>query len=246
MDASELVAATSAAISARGSAYYFDPATLARGKEVGLDGFRLYFLGRGGVLGNVGWPLVYSAFAYFKPSLVEKIWESGRERADPAQTAQLYADACADFGRAHLGGLGGLDAFCEAGETVVRSAEPAALALFAGLGALPRAEDPPARAMQLVTLLREHRGGVHLVAVLSTGLSPTVAHYLRRPTEFTSFGYGEDEIPAVTDEDRARWAAAEALTDRLVEPAYAALDNSARGAFADGVAAIDAALAVTG
>ena len=36
-----------------GQAYYFHPDTLARGKELGLDGFRWYMLGRGGVLGDV-------------------------------------------------------------------------------------------------------------------------------------------------------------------------------------------------
>ena len=33
-----------------GSAFYFHPDTMARGKELGLDGFRFYVLGRGGVL----------------------------------------------------------------------------------------------------------------------------------------------------------------------------------------------------
>ena len=36
-----------------GAAFYFHPDTVARGKEAGLDGFRFYILGRGGVLGDV-------------------------------------------------------------------------------------------------------------------------------------------------------------------------------------------------
>ena len=39
-----------------GSAFYFHPDTLAMAKGHGLDGFRMYFLGRGGVLGDVVTP----------------------------------------------------------------------------------------------------------------------------------------------------------------------------------------------
>lgn len=41
------------AIGTIGAAFYFHPDTLARGKAAGLDGFRFYILGRGGVLGDV-------------------------------------------------------------------------------------------------------------------------------------------------------------------------------------------------
>ena len=50
-----------------GASFYFDPDTLARGKELGLDGFRFYVLGRGGVLGDVEPDVVRSAFGYFHP-----------------------------------------------------------------------------------------------------------------------------------------------------------------------------------
>jgi hypothetical protein len=62
MFAQELINATSPTIGKAGSAFYFHPSTLARGKEVGLDGFRFYMLGRGGVLGDVESDVVASAF----------------------------------------------------------------------------------------------------------------------------------------------------------------------------------------
>jgi hypothetical protein len=52
MTPEELTAAASPRIGAMGSVFYFVPETAARGKELGLDGFRFYVLGRGGVLGT--------------------------------------------------------------------------------------------------------------------------------------------------------------------------------------------------
>ncbi|MGI9594675.1 MAG: helix-turn-helix domain-containing protein, partial [Acidimicrobiales bacterium] len=52
-------------IGAAGAAFYVNPDTLARGKELGLDGFRFYVLGRGGVMGDVPAKVVESAFGYF-------------------------------------------------------------------------------------------------------------------------------------------------------------------------------------
>ena len=53
MTPTELVQAACPKIGSLGGAFYFDKETLAKGKELGLDGFRFYFLGRGGVLGDV-------------------------------------------------------------------------------------------------------------------------------------------------------------------------------------------------
>lgn len=243
MDTSTLIAETSPRLYTAGAAFYFDKATLARGKELGLDGFRFYFLGRGGVLGDVEWPVVYSAFGYFKPTLVRSIWDSARQKADPRAAGQAYYQACAEFGRTRLGGVEGLEAFCSAAEAVNGAVDAAGLSLYAGLSAEPRVDDPAGRAMQLAALLREHRGSAHLLAVLASGLSVKEAHYMRRPGDFTSFGWTEDETPVITDEHRARQTAAEALTDTLIRPAYEVLDDQTAQAFADGVAAISAVLA---
>jgi len=243
MDTTELVTATSPRLYTAGAAFYFDRATLARGKELGLDGFRFYFLGRGGVLGDVEWPVVYSAFGYFKPSLVEAIWDSARQVADPRAAGRAHYAACAEFGRTHLDGVEGLDAFCQAAEAVDEAVDAAGLTLYAGLSAEPRVDDLPGRAMQLAALLREHRGSAHLVAVVASGLSVLEAHYMRRPQDFETFGWAAHETPEITERHRSAQAAAEALTDALVAPAYEVLSPDQRQAFADGVAAISAALA---
>ncbi len=75
----EFIAAAAGPIGVLGASHYFAPGTVAIGKERGIDGFRFYFLGRGGVLGDVESEVVASAFGYFHPALVEKMWNSAKE-----------------------------------------------------------------------------------------------------------------------------------------------------------------------
>ncbi len=237
MTPEELVADACPKIGNLGSAFYFTPETLARGKELGLDGFRFYFLGRGGVLGDVEPAVVQSAFGYFEAGLVRKIWTTARERAksSPREIGRAYLSAGWDFGRNHFGQLPGLEPFCAAAETVVANADPAGLALFAALSSETLADDPPARAMQLVMVLRELRGSIHLLAVVSAGVSPRVAHYFRRPNDFTTFGYAEDDVPTITDGDRATMASVDAHTDEMMTRMFRPLEEQARADLADGV-----------
>lgn len=242
MTPEELVKKACPKIASMGAAFYFIPETVSRGKEQGLDGFRFYFLGRGGVLGDVEAKVIQSAFGYFHPALVAKIWNSAREKMAPRDAARLYLECAADLGRRTFGAVEGLDAFCAAAEKVVDAAEPAALALFAGIAAEPLPEDLPARAMQLVAVLREYRGSAHLAAVVASGLSPEIAHYIKRPDDYATFGYGGD-APAVTDAHRAALDAAERLTDAMVLTGYGALDAAEADALLAGVEAMERALA---
>ncbi len=242
MTAEELIARTAGPVGRHGADHFFTPETLARGKELGLDGFRFYFLGRGGVLGDVEPPVVASALGYFEPGLVRRIWDSGRAVVTPRVAARAQLSCAHRFGRERFGGAGDLAPFCAAAEAVVAATDPAGLALIAGIAAEPLPEDPPARAAQLLAVLRELRGSTHLLAVVATGLSPRVAHYLGRPDFFASFGWKEEDVPVVDEAARAAYAEARLLTDRLLLPAYGALDEPTAADLADGVAAMAAAL----
>ena len=242
MLAQELIDATSPTIGKAGAAFYFHPDTLARGKELGLDGFRFYMLGRGGVLGDVESDVVASAFGYFHRALVARIWTTAKERYPPREAAREYLACCAHFGRSKLADVEGLSAFCEAAEAIIAAMNPAGLSLYAGIAAEPRAEDVPGRAMQWVAVLRKLRGSVHLLAVVASGVAPEVAHAMKRPNDVATFGW--DPAPEVTDADRANLDAAEALTDRLLIKAYEALDDGARASFLAGTKAIGAALGI--
>lgn len=240
MNPDAVIQAVSPPIGALGAAFYFTPATLAKGKELGLDGFRFYFIGRGGVLGDVEPPVVASAFGYFNPGVVERMWTTARAKIEPREAARVYLGCCQAMGRDRLSGVDGLDAFCAAADAVDAAAEPAGLALYAGIAAEPRPDDVAARALQMVAVLRELRGSAHLLAVRAAGLTPQVAHYLRRPDDYASFGWGDP--PAVTDVDRQKLAEADVLTDQLLVPAYSTLDDAGADALVAGVGAIEAAL----
>ncbi|MGH8996693.1 MAG: SCO6745 family protein [Acidimicrobiales bacterium] len=226
MTTSPLVPAATDKIGAMGSAFYFDPATGARAQELGLDAFKFYVIGRGGVLGDVDSGVVVSAFGYFAPGRLGEQWDKAKAVIEPRTAGREYFECCAAFGRAKFGGVEELDELCDALGKVNDAADPAGLALYAGIRAEPLADDPAGRAMQLVTVLREYRGSAHLAAVITQLLEPRIAHYMRRPEMFAAFGYGEDQAPEVTDEHRTKLAAADELTDRIVDPAYSVLDGA--------------------
>ena len=167
--------------------------------------------------------------------------ELGRDKLAPRAAGRLFLECARDFGRARYGSIEGLGAFCAAAEAVVAAASPIGFPLFAGASVEPLPDDLPGRAQQLVTVLREFRGGAHLLAVLACGVDPRVAHYVRRPEMWSIFGWSEEEVPTVTAEDHAAIDAADELTDRLVLPAYAVLDDEGQAALLAGLESIKAA-----
>lgn len=246
MKTPELISLTAPTVGRLGASYYFTDETVAVGRTIGLDGFRFYFLGRGGVLGDVEWPVVLSAFGYFEPGLMAKMWTTARERATvaPRDAARLHLGSCADLGRAHLGEVSGLGAFCEAAEAVVARAlaDPAGLTLFAGVATEALPADLPGRALQLVATLRELRGSAHLTAVAASGLATPVAHRARRPDFLEMFGWSTATVAEPTDADRHLLREADTLTDAMVTPAYAVLDADGAAALVAGLDAMAAAV----
>lgn len=240
MTPQELVTSTSPAINAAGAAFYFDAHTVAAGKEIGLDGFRFYVLGRGGVLGDVESAVVTSAFGYFHPAVIDRIWSTAREVIDPRAGATAYARCAEEFGRAHLSEVPHLEAFNEAAEAVISAVDVSGLALFAGIAAEPLPDDAAARAMRNLATLREWRGSVHLVAVVAQGLRPCVAHAIRRPDDVATFGW--DPAPEITETDRALLQQADERTDRLMCDPFAVLDDESATLFVETVGALASAV----
>jgi hypothetical protein len=244
MDTQALLDRACPIITDKGATFFYAPETEARAARLGLDIFSFYVIGRGGVLGDADPDVVASAFGFFKPEVVRILWNGAREHVEPREAGRQFLEAVADHGRLKLTGAPGLAGFINGAQRVVDAAKRAesALVLFSGIAAETLAEDPPALAAQLLAILREFRGSAHLVAVVASGVDPKVAHYERRPERFAFFGWDENDIPEVTDTDRARLAEAEALTDRLVMPAYGVLDEESRQVFLEGLDAIAAAL----
>ena len=113
-------------------AAFFDPATVAVGKEHNLDGFRFYFLGRGGVLGDVEprWCTAHSGTS--SPGCWRRC--GTRPRSGWRHAMPPACTSCAhDLARARLARSRVSTAFCAAAEQVNDAIDPAGLALYAGL-----------------------------------------------------------------------------------------------------------------
>lgn len=223
-----------------GAFFYFHPATTAAGKELGLGGFPLYVLGRGGALGDVPAAVVSSAFGYFNPSTVAALWNKYREVVSPPVAAQAYWDQCAQRGIERFGSIDGLDAYIEAADVVIDHADVAALPLFAGTARLVCSDEVAGRAMQKAAVLRELRGSMHLVAVIASGLTDAQAHAIKRPDDVAVFGW--EEAPEVPIDGDIRMEAAEELTNSLLERAFGALTSEQAAALEAGTLAMHAAL----
>ncbi|MFI6812221.1 hypothetical protein ACIBG7_07430 [Nonomuraea sp. NPDC050328] len=140
-------------------------------EELRLGPREAYFRGRCGVLGEVHADVVTSVAVFFPPAHVTESWEGGR-KVPVEQAVARYAVACQEWGRRNLGGFDGCARLAELLEPVVEHASPVGAPLFAGWRAVPLPADAPARATQLMHVVRELRGGVHAAAVVAAGMHP--------------------------------------------------------------------------
>jgi hypothetical protein len=241
MNVRDLVGRAGPLIGELGGRYYFAPRSLERAAELGLDVSQWYFLGRGGPLGEVEAASVDAVLGYFAPGVVRDVWERGCAVASPKTVAMAHLEACREFGRQHLRGKW-LQPFCDTASAVLDASNIAALPLFAAVKTMRIAEDLPGRAMQLTTALREFRGGVHLLAIVATGLEPRVAHWLTRPDVWENFGYSADDVPRMTDDARELLSWADDLTDRLMLPAFSVLSDRQAVAMLEGLESMKAML----
>ena len=227
------IAAAKDMIGGLGGAFMISREAKAYAHETGFAGWTPYMRGRCGVLGEVDADVVASAVGFFPVDLIRKVWEAGRSL--PAEdAARRYATVCQDFARRKLTGLAETDAdrLAELLEAVAGNADMIGAPLAAGWRAMPLPNDGRARAIQLAHVLRELRGGLHLVAVLSCGLTPLEAVLTNRSTLTADsegnaryFGWPEPySQPA--DIVRKRRADAEDLTDALVAPAFRVMSEA--------------------
>jgi hypothetical protein len=208
-----------------------DPATFARGAELGFDGFDFYVAGRAGVLGDVPGEVAAAALVFFAPGVVVPAWEHAA-RVMPARRAAQEFARC---GHAHARGQ-----FSDATDyarlagllgRVVAAADAAGAPIFAGLRGLAEPDDPKALALHRANALRELRGALHAAAILTVGLTPHEAVAVRSPGVAALFGW-PDPLPDAGPL-RDRWALAEARTDRMAGRALAVLSPGERRELVD-------------
>ncbi|GAB3165229.1 hypothetical protein GCM10027258_87790 [Amycolatopsis stemonae] len=209
-----------------------------------------YFAGRAAPLGRgVPAELVHAIFYNFAPGEVARHLPRVWDLTTPEAALAAREQGCAAGMRRILGDLAGDPAVARAGDLLLKAATSAPVegrALFAALRALPAPQEPVARLWHAATLLREHRGDGHVVALLAEGIGGTEAHVLHALSagmpakEFGRVGHlPAARLTAVIDGMRERgligtdgWLTAagraakdrvEAMTDRLAEAPYRAL-----------------------
>jgi hypothetical protein len=238
-----LVKATSTEIHDIGTAIYLSPETFALAAEWGWSNpFAFYFAGRGGMLGDVPADVVYSAFGWFAPEAVKAMYEEGADVAGSAEAARRMAEAHGIWGAKHLGDIQGLPEIVKATEELVDGLEGSALPLFVGWRSAARADDDAGRLAQLLQILREWRGGLHLVATTAVGLSPIEAILTNEGQGQAKFFGWSEPFPDCGD-ITYKHDEAEEMTDRLCSQSLVqALRTENYGVFQAGVEAVKAAI----
>lgn len=196
LSAADTVVAVDATIHDVGSAWMLDKETPAHGVEFGYEkALPFYFAGRGGVLGDVDADVICAAMGYWHPGMVRKMWDRGVAVAGAEEAARRYAQACVRWAEGHLDGLEHADRLAELAEKVVTGVDVGGLPLFAGWRAVPLPDGGPARVLQLVHVLREWRGAMHLTATTAAGLRPLEAILTNEGVDQARFFGWRDELP---------------------------------------------------
>lgn len=180
-----------------------------------------YVAGRGGVLGEASGATVSAIFAVFEPTGLAAMWDEGVAVRGASGAAQQYWAQTAEFGRKYLAGADGLDRLAALGEKIIAATPAAGLPLFAGWRAMPLADDPAARALQVMFVLRELRAGVHFNALTISGIAPIEAHMLNKGPQYaTMFGWPEPFADGA--DKKERYAEVEQATNRRMAEIFAA------------------------
>jgi hypothetical protein len=166
------------------------------------------------MLGDVNADVVTAAMGWFEPNTVKAMYEEGAGVAGATAAAARMAEAHGQWGDKYYAGLPDVEAIADLAETVADGLEGSGLPLFVGWRDAPRSESPAGRAAQLMQILREWRGGLHLVATTAAGLSPLEAILTNEGAgQAKFFGWPEPfpDCAAI----KAKHHAAERMTDQL-------------------------------
>lgn len=183
-------------------------------ESAGLRGFwRGYFAGRAAPLGETGSDVVAACFYGFQRDFVARAIPSIWSIVSPAEAlAARRRGAVAALDRAIP------DEIAKRAPEVVTAlwsalddAERRGRPLFAANAALPWPSDPTAALWHAATLIREHRGDGHVLALANAEVGPCEAHVLRLaadgspPETIRPYrGWDEDDWLAAGDRLRAR------------------------------------------
>ena len=229
MDSLSAAKAIKGPIATLGAKFMTEPATFARGSELGFKpGFEFYVAGRFGPLGTVPGDVVAASAVFMNPAQLKELWATVLSTTTPKRAAALYNKICQEHGRANLTAGKRTKRFAELAGTVVDSANIANAPIVGAWRSLPRSRNAASAAGQMLHIMRELRMARHGVAIQAEGLSPLEA-ILAGPGgagNAKMFGWPEPypDVEAV----RERRAAAEEVTNRLCAADLEVLSASER------------------
>ncbi|GHG47468.1 SCO6745 family protein [Streptomyces griseocarneus] len=207
----------SAHVNALHSTVYFSPDIQRELGALGLEHHRaVYFASRAAALGRVGAGTVTAVFHSFKHELVAEHIPHAWDVVTPEEVLAARLRAADSTLRRVLGEeLAGSPGTAEAAELALRAAEAcqrAARPLYSANADLPVPDAPLLALWHATTLLREHRGDGHLMALTRAGLDPVEALVSHTATGrgmslqwlARTRGWSEAELTAGQDRLRAR------------------------------------------
>lgn len=223
-------------------------ATQTRAAELGLaPGFGFWVNGRAGALGDVDSDVAAGAIGFMAPDLVRDHWNSRPSDVTPRRAALEYAAVAAGWGREALATVPqpDLERIAELGYRVADAALPSCGALFAGWRQLDRPEDAAGNATHALQVLREMRGGAHLSAVQTAGLTPHHAIMSFTADQVRGGVAGAERFGWTAphpEPDEAAKARAEEMTTIASCGGFEALDTAERIEFVELVLAVRSAI----
>ncbi|MEV0349763.1 hypothetical protein AB0H88_28645 [Nonomuraea sp. NPDC050680] len=223
------------------AALYFSPQAFEEAAAIGYDvesRWPSYFAYRTAPLGRAGTNLAFATYYSFSPRTIAEHVPAVWDTASPAQVLRARQRAVDRTYRTMLGdGVGALGEAAELARQVAESVTVGGRPFAAANLDLPWPDEPHLALWHAATVLREHRGDGHLVALQAAELDPCeslvslaavggapVANFAGRGWSESEWGAAQDRLAGrglvdtegqATDQGRALRDQVERMTDDL-------------------------------
>lgn len=145
----------------------------------GISGWwNAYFVYRSAPMGQVTAPVAVAAFYNFAPRMIGKALPQAWSVMSPQQAIDLRGDCVDRALRRIFGDPAQLDTAAQLARRAIDGADPAGRHLYAGETSLPWSTEPHVVLWQACTLLREHRGDSHNIALAAAQVDGVECHVL--------------------------------------------------------------------
>jgi hypothetical protein len=185
-------------------------------------------------MGDVTAAQACSAFAFFDPGLVDKMWSSMGPDLKPSAVAKVFAAALAAGARERWDEGAAADV-ARIGRKVADRVTAIGMPLFAGWREMAMPDDPIGAATMTVMTLRELRGDIHVQSIAASGVGPLEADFFTRGEQGVQLHGWKPPYPDVAQHAEAMAAAHASTSQRMGRIYEATLDPAELDAFDEAV-----------